>query len=190
MKIKPTQHPGRVVLELESKDETLLEKTNRFNASPVLLKLKKILIPVDFSECSRKALRYAIPLARQFGARLILLHVVQMNYAYGESMALDYSLLERQLIDAGAEQLARVARNEIEEAIPSETLVRNGGAAREIVAAARELECDLIIISTHGHTGLKHVFLGSTTERVVRHAPCPVLVVREREHEFAGDENE
>ena len=64
------------------------------------------------------------------------------------------------------------------------TLVRQGRSFHEIADAARTLQVDLIIISTHGYTGLKHALLGSTTERVVRHAPCPVLVVRPRAHEF------
>ena len=63
-------------------------------------------------------------------------------------------------------------------------LVRYGRSFHEIAEAARTLKVDLIILSTHGYTGLKHALLGSATERVVRHAPCPVLVVREREHEF------
>jgi nucleotide-binding universal stress UspA family protein len=64
------------------------------------------------------------------------------------------------------------------------SLVRFGSAFAEITEAARTLKADLIILATHGHTGLKHVVLGSTAERVVRHASCPVLVVREKEHEF------
>ncbi len=62
--------------------------------------------------------------------------------------------------------------------------MRLGSAYHEICAAAKDEEVDLIIIATHGHTGLKHVVLGSTAERVVRHAPCPVLTVRVHEHEF------
>jgi universal stress protein A len=68
-------------------------------------------------------------------------------------------------------------------------LVRSGVAFDEIAKVARELKVDLIILSTHGHTGLKHVFLGSTAENVVRRAPCAVLVVREQEHEFVGKDN-
>jgi nucleotide-binding universal stress UspA family protein len=81
--------------------------------------------------------------------------------------------------------LERVVKDlEIEPKLLQKTLVREGRSFHEIADAARTLKVDLIIISTHGHTGLKHALLGSTTERVVRHAPCPVLVVREREREF------
>ena len=68
--------------------------------------------------------------------------------------------------------------------IGAEALVRAGQPYYEITTAAKELDVDLIVITTHGRTGLKHALLGSTAERVVRHAPCPVLTVREREHDF------
>lgn len=68
--------------------------------------------------------------------------------------------------------------------VPVRTATRTGRAYDEIAAAARDENADLIVISTHGYTGLKHVLLGSTTERVVRHAPCPVLVIRQHEREF------
>ena len=77
---------------------------------------------------------------------------------------------------------------EMKDFVPSQAILREGNPSVEVVRAATELGSDLIILSTHGHTGLAHVLLGSTAERVVRYAPCPVLVVREREHEFiAGD---
>ena len=70
------------------------------------------------------------------------------------------------------------------ENVRGQALVRLGQPHREITEAAKELHVDLIVLATHGYTGLKHAFLGSTAERVVRHAPCPVLTVREREHDF------
>jgi len=75
-------------------------------------------------------------------------------------------------------------REAIKPRLIEKTLVRFGKPFQEICDAARGLKVDLIVISTHGYTGLKHAVLGSTAERVVRHAPCPVLVVREQEHEF------
>jgi nucleotide-binding universal stress UspA family protein len=74
----------------------------------------------------------------------------------------------------------------IGDSVPSATLTRFGEAWAEIVAVAKEQGADLIVISTHGRTGFEHALLGSTTEKVVRHAPCPVLVVRQREHEFVA----
>ena len=181
MKVKPSQTPGGVVVELNSQDEKLLEKSTQ---AGVPFKLRKILVPVDFSGCSKKALQYAIPFAKQFNASLTLLYVVQLDYAYGEFGAVDYPALEKEMRESGEKKLAELAEEEIEEALLATTLVKSGRPVTEIVEAARKLDIDLIIMSTHGHTGLKHVFLGSTTENVVRYAPCPVLTVREHEHEF------
>lgn len=82
-------------------------------------------------------------------------------------------------------QLVMLARQEIDPLIHVIPQVRVGKAFHEIVTAAKQANADLIVIATHGHTGFKHVMLGSTAERVVRHAPCPVLVVRGGRHEFA-----
>lgn len=184
MKVKPSKKPGQVIVELDRKDSPMLAESGRSAAAPLEFKLKKILVPIDFSECSRKALQYAVPFAKQFGASLTLLHVVHINYAGAEYGPIDFPLLERQLQENGEKQIAALVKKHIGDQVPAETLVRTGRAASEIVEAARELDIDLIIISTHGYTGLKHVFLGSTTENVVRYAPCPVLTVREHEHEF------
>lgn len=154
---------------------------------PATLKLKTILVPTDFAEPSKKSLRYALRFAEQFGATVILLHVVEpivlLGDAYG-SVAVPMEATAALQQDATT-RLASLVRDEIEEVVPVSSCVRCGKPYQEIVNAAREREVDLIIIATHGYTGLKHVFLGSTAERVVRHAPCPVLIVREKEHEFA-----
>ena len=81
-------------------------------------------------------------------------------------------------------ELNALAKNTIEPQLLKEVIVRVGAAFEVITNVARDCESDLIVITTHGHTGLKHVFMGSTAERVVRHAPCPVFVVRKCEHEF------
>ncbi len=189
MKIKPTGKPGRVVVEIDSEDEQLLENVGGRTKTSSAFQLKKVLVPIDFSECSKKALHYAIAFAKQFNASLTLMHVVYINYGFGEFAAIDYPLLEKQVREGTEKQLRELATEEIGESLMTDTLVYTGVASREIVEAARSLECDLIIMSTHGHTGLKHVMLGSTTENVVRHAPCPVLVVRENEHEFINSHN-
>jgi nucleotide-binding universal stress UspA family protein len=91
--------------------------------------------------------------------------------------------LELETVGEGRKEL-EIVRLTIGDAARSTTLLRTGQPHTEIVEAARELGADLIVLSTHGHTGLTHALLGSTAEKVVRHAPCPVLVVREKEHEF------
>ena len=151
---------------------------------PALLKLKSLLVPIDFSEESKKALRYAVPFAHQFGAKLTLLYVVEAvafpDFAY-------YPLAmgnDKAVKAAEGELKVLCAKEKIDPALIEKTLIRVGKSYEEIVGAARGLKVDLIIIATHGYGGMKHLLLGSTAERVVRHAPCPVLVVREREHEL------
>ena len=176
MKIKPTHKPGGVVVELGPGESQLPVKEVEF-------KVKRLLVPVDFSDCSKKALQYAIPFARQFGASITLLYVVQPYVPMPETMAVDWELIATRMREGGKEELNALSKS-LDGDVPRETMLRVGSPDVEIVAAAKELDADMIILSTHGRTGLGHVFLGSTTERVVRHAGCPVLVVREREHEF------
>lgn len=183
MKAKPTKHPGEVVLELSRRDEPLLAAASeRASTSP--FKLKNILVPVDFSDCAKKALRYAIPLAKQHESAITLLYVVPANYAIGEYGGIDYASLEAEMRASGDKQLGVLAVDEVRGEVSADTLIRSGAPAVEIIEVAKSLPADLIVISTHGRTGLKHVFLGSVTEHVVRHASCPVLVVREHENEF------
>ena len=186
MKIKPSKKSGSVVVELNPRDSERLSKGAALaNGAPPPFKLTKILVPIDFSDCSKKALQYAVPFAKQFGATITLLHVVHVNYSGGpEFGALDFPLAEADLRKSAEKQLAELAAADVQEQAVAETLVRTGQEVMEIVGAAKELESDLIIISTHGRTGLKHVFMGSVAENIVRLAPCPVLVVREHEHEF------
>jgi len=181
MKIKPAQKPGEVVVEMRRGDESLLS-----GAAPGPFRLKMILVPIDFSVCSKKALQYALPLAKQHGAAITLLYVApKPTYAVSEFGAVDYGAFESDMIAGGEKDLAALAARDVPGIIPSDTVVRSGSPASEIVALAKDLPVDLIVISTHGRTGLTHVVLGSVAEHVVRYAPCPVLIVRECEHEFA-----
>jgi universal stress protein A len=150
------------------------------------LRIRSILVPIDFSDASKKALRYAVAFAGQFAGKITLLYVVEPvatpDFAY-YPLAMEYE----QVMAAGRRELDKVcAKEAVKPRLLQDKLVRNGVAHRVITEVAKELKTDLIVISTHGNTGLKHLMLGSTTERVVRHAPCPVLVVREHENEFAG----
>ena len=157
--------------------------------APSLLKIRRILVPIDFSSCSKKALQYAIPFAKEFGARLCLLYVGQGYYPVPELAAVDLSKYQwRERADAAA-KLATFATTEIPATLAVDLLVRNGQPALEIDDVAKEIGADLIIISTHGYAGIKHLWFGSIAEQVVRHAACPVLVVRESEHEFLAEES-
>jgi len=186
MKAKPTNHPGEVVLELNRRDEALLAAASgEAKSSP--FRLKRILVPIDFSDCSKKALQYALPLAKQHRAAITLLYVVPLSYAVGEYGGIDYVSLEAETRASADKALAALAVDEIRGEVSVDTLVRTGSPALEIIELAKRLPADMIVVSTHGRTGLKHVFLGSVAENVVRLAPCPVLVVREREREFLAN---
>jgi nucleotide-binding universal stress UspA family protein len=150
-------------------------------------KIKSILVPMDFSAESEKALAYAVPFAALFGAKLTLLHVVEPVGVPDFAKSFPLAMENDKLMAECKRHLERVVKDiELESNLLEKVLVRYGRAFDEIAGAARMLKADLIIISTHGYTGLRHVLLGSTTERVVRHAPCPVLVVRPREREFVA----
>jgi nucleotide-binding universal stress UspA family protein len=149
------------------------------------LRIKSILVPIDFSAPSKMALKYAVPFAEQFEAKLTLLHVLEPLAM--PDFAKAYPLMmenDKALAGCKAQLELLMKQQAIDPKIVAKTLVRQGRSFYEITDAARTLKVDLIIISTHGYTGFKHALLGSTTERVARHAPCPVLVVREWEHEF------
>ena len=183
MKIKPASKPGSVTFELSRRDDRLLAKAAENGASP--FKLKQILVPVDFSGPSQKALEYALPLAKKFGAKVTLLHVVE-PVIYPESVVVPPEMEEMNLnlMRDSRERLDLLRRTAVNEAIASKPRVRLGKPWQEIVNTARSMPADLIIVATHGYTGLKHFFIGSTADRVVRRAPCPVLTVRERGHDF------
>jgi nucleotide-binding universal stress UspA family protein len=146
---------------------------------PLGLSLKTIIVPVDFSQPSNNALRYAIRLAEQFGSILRLVHVVEPAPFLNDMSNVALIRSDAEIAKAAKVRLQALTQDEIEELIPVYAEVRIGKPYQEIIAAAKTTGADLIVIATHGYTGLKHAFLGSTAERVVRHAQCPVLVVRE-----------
>jgi universal stress protein A len=145
------------------------------------LTISRILVPVDFSAHSEHALRYAVALASRLGASLYLLHVVDDPVATGawsaEGMPPDLAELRTELV-ANAEQRLLVYRGEAERAqVPVVTTARIGLTSYTIVEYAQALNIDLIVMGTHGRSGVAHLFMGSVAERVLRHAPCPVLTV-------------
>ena len=143
------------------------------------LELKNILVPLDFSDFSLKALRYAVPFARQFGATLTLLHVVELP-AYTPELP-NPPAFPPEHDEAVVSQLESIRQAEIPEDLPVNTIVCHNFVFDGILDAAREIAADLIVTTTHGRTGLMHLLIGSTAESVVRKAPCPVLVVRDPE---------
>jgi nucleotide-binding universal stress UspA family protein len=141
--------------------------------------INTILVPVDFSDCSLRGLTYAIAFAEKFAAKIILLHAVELGYAYtsdGYAMY-DLSELTKAAQKDGEQQMHQFARTAKFGRVPFETVVEVGPAIQTISAMAERRDVDLIITATHGWTGFKHVLIGSTAENIVRRAPCPVLVV-------------
>ena len=147
------------------------------------IQIKRILCPTDFSEPSGHALRYAFMVAQRYGATLSLVHVIEpLSPVPGLALDTKIALEERpNLLDRVQTLLEESVPEDMEGKIEIKTVVRRGASFFEIIQAAREEETDLIVIATEGHTGLSHLLLGSTTERVVRKAPCPVLSFRQPE---------
>ena len=121
-------------------------------------------------------MRYAIPLAVKFGARITLLHVVE-PMVYPTEMAIVVTN-ERFALNASRKHLDELGQKFVPKKLRGKMIVRGGQPYFEIAEVAREMKADLIVLTTHGYTGIKRVWLGGTAERIVRPAPCPVLTVR------------
>lgn len=150
----------------------------------------KILAPTDFSDDSKLALSYAIELAQKFGSELILLHVDQPlapvmigDLSPGLDMGTVNRIAEEQRLMA-LKELDQVTARLRESAIKSRSLMRVGAPFLEIIHTAQNENVDLIVMATHGRTGLAHVLMGSVAERVVNKASCPVLTVRHPDRKF------
>ncbi|MGE5208635.1 MAG: universal stress protein [Alphaproteobacteria bacterium] len=163
-----------------------IESTETIELVPQVLRLKKILVPTDFSETSKKAVQYALRFAEQFSCEIALLYVVEpASPMIGAPLAIEPLTDEDEFSMAEKDLAALAAKLQTDGGHPVASFVHLGHAPNEITKAAKDLDVDLIIIATHGYTSWRHLCIGSTAERVVRTAPCPVLVVREKEHEFA-----
>ena len=147
-----------------------------------------ILVSTDFSAESLKAIDYAVSLLGAYEGTLHLVHVCEIDYSYAAPaamLAVPPTVMDDDMERHQATELKELAARYSINGVQPECHVRTGRAFDEICRLAAQLPADLIVIATRGHTGLKHLLLGSTAERVVRHSPCPVLIVREREREFA-----
>lgn len=155
------------------------KKARRNGKSQDALSFRKILVPIDFSDCSMKGLTYAKALARQFGSKLVLLNSVALQYyvASDEYARYDFPLLLQQTEKAAREQMQELVRETDWDGIEVASSLQIGHAGQQICARAIDHDADLIVTATHGRTGLKHLLLGSTAEYIVRHAHCSVLVV-------------
>jgi universal stress protein A len=185
MKIKPVQNRGGVRVELGPEEAQLPAASHETKPpGPSVFKLKEILVPVDFTACSLKALAYAVPIAKQLGATLTLLHVVEPTYMAAADMGVVVDVETEDDVRKEMEKLRRRFADQVR----CQPIIRNGSAESEIINVAKELASDLIILSTHGRTGLERLLLGSTVEKVVRRAGCPILIVRPHEHDFVASD--
>jgi nucleotide-binding universal stress UspA family protein len=142
-------------------------------------RMKTILVPVDFSSCSREGLRYAIAFANEFGAKIILLHATYLGYIYSAEGTNLYDIpgLQKAARKIAERKMRDLVRSLDFGAVKFEMAFTDGSPVIDICAFAKDHDVDLIITSTHGFTGFAHVLIGSIAEQVVRHAPCSVLVV-------------
>ena len=138
------------------------------------MQAKKILFPTDFSTSSDAALKYATTLAKDMGAILSIVHVEEPPAAYGGG-EMYYGLPDP---DVAALKKMLEAIRPTDPSVPFEHRLATGPPAREIVELAKEKGVDLIVMGTHGRTGLGRMLMGSVAEAVVRHAPCPVFVFK------------
>lgn len=144
-----------------------------------MISLKKILVPTDFSDFSQRALEFALSLADEFRSKVYVMHVWDMPMTSSLLPPEPYPelvLTEEQ--KAGEEHLVKVANELKASGFDAEPVFVFGKPYMEIVRAARELEADLIVLGSHGRSGISHLVLGSVAEKVVRLAPCPVFTVK------------
>lgn len=154
-----------------------------------MIRLSRILLPTDFSKYSAEATKYACSFAEKFDAELHILHVLETHLSTTPEFALGLAIPSpvkenRDAVDLALLNLldsawAQARRGKIVRCIA------DGAPFLEIVRYAREQSIDLVVLGTHGRSGLAHVLMGSVAERVVRKAPCPVLTIRPEGHQFA-----
>lgn len=149
--------------------------------------ISTILVATDFSDASESALKYTKSLAKAFGATIHVLHVLEDLAAHAWTTEVYVAALpgvHEEMEKQARERLDATLTAEEREAFKAQLTLRTGSAFVEIVRHAREIRADLLVMGTHGRGAIAHMLLGSVAERVVRKAPCPVLTVRQPEHEF------
>jgi nucleotide-binding universal stress UspA family protein len=150
-----------------------------------MITLHRILVATDFSDYSKEALQYAVHMARSWGADLYLLHVFEPPFfshaGVAPSMRAEVHQWIRELREEDHQRLNRLAEEVRHQGAKVHSIFKEGTPFLEILKTAEEIPADLIVMGTHGRTGLAHVFLGSVAERVVRRSSSPVLTVRPKE---------
>jgi universal stress protein A len=176
-----------------AKESLRTKKTSKSSASQKKISyshivLKHVLVPIDFSENSKKALRYAIPLAEQFGASITLINIIEptvfpSDFGFGQ---MSFPDVEQELVKKAEDELREIGTS-VTTKTKIRTVVKSGIPFVEVTNFASEENVDLIIVATHGRTGVEHILFGSTAEKIIRKAPCPALVVRAEERDFIDE---
>jgi nucleotide-binding universal stress UspA family protein len=151
-----------------------------------MIKLRKVLVPTDFSDSARHAFSYGLSFAAEYEAELVLLHVVEnLTVGYASDLfPVPMAEVFQEISGYAKTELSKLAEDARKRGVSVSELVVQGKPSAEIIRHAAESEVDMIVLGTHGKGMLDQALFGSTTERVVRRAPCPVLTVRKPEHEF------
>jgi nucleotide-binding universal stress UspA family protein len=152
-----------------------------------MLTLKTVLVPTDFSEPSESALRYGKAMAEAFGASLHVVHVMEDLLAHAwaaEVYVASMPQLRDEIEKESRQRLGALLTDTERKAFRAETALLAGNPFLEIIRYAKAHNVDLIVMGTHGRGPIAHMLLGSVAEKVVRKSPCPVLTVREAQHEF------
>ena len=154
-----------------------------------MINLKRILVPTDFSESARHAFTYGCSFAREYKAELLLLHVVEnLTVGYASDLfPVPMAEVFDEISGYARAELAKLGAQAKEKGVGARELVVQGKPSAEIVRVAREETADMIVLGTHGKGMLDKALFGSTAERVIRRAPCPVLTVGLSEHEFVEE---
>jgi nucleotide-binding universal stress UspA family protein len=159
---------------------TSKKSTPRPAATGPSLGIRSILVPIDFSIHSKNALKYAVPLAEKFGASLHLVYVVEPTI-YPADLGFGQVVLpgvEDELREKGGDELESLIEREIGTRVRATSAVRSGNPHQEILREAEEKGVDMIVVATHGHSGVEHMLFGSTADRIVRKSKVPVLTIR------------
>jgi universal stress protein A len=144
-----------------------------------MIAIERVMVPVDFSRESMLAAKFAASIAKQYHSRLYMFHVLEPLHASVQAEIPDLKAFEQRRNDSALEDLRRMIPQAVRESLQVEEILEVGRPTYHfIVERAKALEIDVIVIATHGRSGLAHMLLGSVAEKVIRYAPCPVFVIR------------
>ena len=148
-----------------------------------MIQFERILYPTDFSESAENALQYVISLSKKYGSKIHVLHVVE-PFTYTSDFGIDYSAQYREMEVTAKRLIEEIVTSLKKSSLDAEGAVLSGEPFVEIIRYARQENADLIVMATHGRTGIEHMLLGSVAEKVVRKSPCPVLTIKKTSQTF------